>query len=600
MEVQLHPQTISIREVTVRAPKIQMKGDTIQYNVASFAEAQDRNLGDVLKKMPGIDVGKSGEIKYNGKPINKLYIEGTDMLGGKYGLATNNIPPKDVKSVEVLENHQPTKALKDIVYSDEAAINIKLQEGAKAQWIGTMDVSTGVGGRLFEKGSSGDPLLWDGNLFAMRIGTKWQNMNTFKTNNTGSNIQNELTTFNYADMMYDNNAYALRDFISVGVSNAPLAEERVRMNRSHLFNSTHLFKLSDDYQLTGQASYFREQLSSANNAQTTYFLGDNTLTVTEGEQALSQRQTVSAHVDLMANTEQFYLMNSLSAQGTWYNADVSMIGSYPNTQSAALGAMNVSNDFKFTKRIGNHSFTITSFNQYLRQPQHLLVTHDQGVSQNQDILQSAGYSNTSTSYGLSFGKGWSLTLQGGVKALKRALETTLSGLENNALLRNQVQLTHANLYLRPTLSFKTAFFTATLRLPVGYLYYAFEDIPTNGVTHNDFIINPQLTLHYAVSPKLTLTGSASAGNNAVDEQLFHSGLIMTNYRSLRQGLVNFDNSVAQSFSAGFEFKDPINNYFCNGSVVRSWNTSPRLSSQTFSGSHIVNTYTPCLNGSDQW
>lgn len=78
--VSLKSKAIQIKEVTVEAPKIRAKGDTIVYNVSRFADSQDKTIADVLKKMPGIDVETSGRISYNGKAINKFYIEGLDML----------------------------------------------------------------------------------------------------------------------------------------------------------------------------------------------------------------------------------------------------------------------------------------------------------------------------------------------------------------------------------------------------------------------------------------------------------------------------------------------------------------------------------------
>lgn len=611
MELKMQTSAISIREVTVRAPKIQMKGDTIQYNVASFAEAQDRNLGDVLKKLPGIDVDKAGQIKYNGKPINKLYIEGMDLLGGKYGLATNNISPTDVKSVEVLENHQPTKALRDIAYSEQAAINVKLQEDAKANWIGTADLGAGLGGTLFDGGSlfekersetlyatSGDPVLWDANLFAMRIGAKWQNMNTFKTNNTGRDIQNELNTFTFSDM--SSKTYQLKDFLSVGVSNAPLDEERVRMNRSFLFNTTNSFKMFEDYSLTAQASYFNEQLCSANNNQTQYFLEDSTLTVTEGEQAQSHVSTLSANVDLQANTDRFYLKNNLSVSGSWNGADVNMTGSYPNTQSTSIHSLDISDDFTYTKRIKNHSLSVSSMNQYIRMPQTLKVWREGGESQYQQIEQSAFHSSTAASYGISMGKGWSLTFKGGYSALKRTLETELTGMETDAIRNNQVELTHTKLYLQPTLFFKTASFTASLNVPMNFLYYHIKDQKSAPVNHSDFLTIPRITLKYNVTSKFFLTMNGSLGKDEVDEKRFYSGVILGNYRSLNQGLINFDNNVAKSLSAGFEYRDPINNYFVNGTLVRSWNTLQNMSNQTFIDSYIVNSYIPYRNESSIW
>lgn len=40
--------------------------------------------------MPGIDVASNGKIQYQGIDINKFYIEGNDLLGGKYGLIGQN------------------------------------------------------------------------------------------------------------------------------------------------------------------------------------------------------------------------------------------------------------------------------------------------------------------------------------------------------------------------------------------------------------------------------------------------------------------------------------------------------------------------------
>ena len=91
LSVFLESGTTLLKEVTVKADKIREQGDTITYNVGSFAQAQDRSIGDVLKRMPGINVESSGKIQYQGEDINKFYIEGSDLLGGKYGIATNGI-----------------------------------------------------------------------------------------------------------------------------------------------------------------------------------------------------------------------------------------------------------------------------------------------------------------------------------------------------------------------------------------------------------------------------------------------------------------------------------------------------------------------------
>ena len=51
-----------------------------------------------MKKLPGINVSGNGQISYLGKSISNFYIEGMNMLGGKYNLATRNMPAKYVKT----------------------------------------------------------------------------------------------------------------------------------------------------------------------------------------------------------------------------------------------------------------------------------------------------------------------------------------------------------------------------------------------------------------------------------------------------------------------------------------------------------------------
>lgn len=130
-DVRLSPKATQLNDVIVEAPDIYAKGDTLVFNVAKYANAEDDAIIDVIRRLPGIKVEEDGTIKYQGKPINKFYIDGNDFIGGRYGLATDNISHKDVASVEVMENHQPVKALEGIEFPEEAGINLRLKEDAR-------------------------------------------------------------------------------------------------------------------------------------------------------------------------------------------------------------------------------------------------------------------------------------------------------------------------------------------------------------------------------------------------------------------------------------------------------------------------------------
>ena len=85
----LSPKQTILKEVTVKTPSLTQRGDTLTYSLRAFSGEGDYRLRDALKKLPGIDVAESGKIKYQGKEISNFYIEGLDLLGGKYNIATS-------------------------------------------------------------------------------------------------------------------------------------------------------------------------------------------------------------------------------------------------------------------------------------------------------------------------------------------------------------------------------------------------------------------------------------------------------------------------------------------------------------------------------
>ncbi|MFA6336279.1 MAG: hypothetical protein WCX48_12160, partial [Bacteroidales bacterium] len=179
-----------LKEVVIKADKLYARGDTVNYNVASFATERDYSIGEVLKKMPGINVMPSGQIAYRGIPIKNFYIEGLDLLKGRYGIATNNIAPKDVATVQVFENHQDIEALKGLTHENRASINLKLKQGVKGVFnlIGTFG------------GGTDKNLLWDNSLVGMYFQRTKQHFMTYKGNNRGADIAKETHSFREADI----------------------------------------------------------------------------------------------------------------------------------------------------------------------------------------------------------------------------------------------------------------------------------------------------------------------------------------------------------------------------------------------------------------
>lgn len=128
----------------VKEMPVTIKGDTIIYNSDSFTNGTERKLEDVLKKLPGVEVTKDGEIQVEGKTSQKIMVDGKDFFDGDTKLAVKNIPADAVDKVQVLRNYNEVSNLKGLENNEEnIAINIKLKSGKKNFWFG--DVTAGGG-----------------------------------------------------------------------------------------------------------------------------------------------------------------------------------------------------------------------------------------------------------------------------------------------------------------------------------------------------------------------------------------------------------------------------------------------------------------------
>ena len=120
-----------LKEVeVVHVMPVTVSGDTIVYNSDSFTNGTERKLEDVLKKLPGVEVNKDGEIEVEGKKVQKVMVEGKDFFDGDTKLATKNIPADALDKIQVLRNYNEVSNLKGLENNEESiALNIKLKEG---------------------------------------------------------------------------------------------------------------------------------------------------------------------------------------------------------------------------------------------------------------------------------------------------------------------------------------------------------------------------------------------------------------------------------------------------------------------------------------
>lgn len=130
-------------EVVEEMP-ITVSGDTIIYKTEAFTTGEERKLEDVLEQLPGFEVDDNGEVKVQGKTVEKVMVEGQDFFDGDTKLATKNIPANAVDKVQVLQDYNDVDPLRGVDNNDRIALNIKLKDGKKNIFFGDISAQGGL------------------------------------------------------------------------------------------------------------------------------------------------------------------------------------------------------------------------------------------------------------------------------------------------------------------------------------------------------------------------------------------------------------------------------------------------------------------------
>lgn len=272
MRILMAQEEFRLKEVVVQSGPVGSRQDTVVYDLTKFATARDNNLKDVLKRLPGVDIAKSGEISFNGKAISRFTVEGLDLSNGRYNQLTENIRAKDVKKAEVVEHDQPIKALRNRTYSDNVAMNVVLKDSARDQLALTLRPYVLVG----------SPTHVGGSATVTQIGKKKQRMYGAGYDRTGRDISSED-----GRLVFDVNrmqSSSLPSWYSMPSLEAPIDEERLRKNTSQRYSISHTSKTKNDSENLLTASYNRSRIRQETaNVSSYFFEGEEPVTTDENK-----------------------------------------------------------------------------------------------------------------------------------------------------------------------------------------------------------------------------------------------------------------------------------------------------------------------------
>ncbi|GEQ86901.1 hypothetical protein ULMS_24090 [Patiriisocius marinistellae] len=129
--IKMLPSSEKLDGITITAKRapVTIKKDTLEFNVASFKTKKDANVEDLLKELPGVEVDSEGNITVNGKPVNKILVNGKPFFGDDPTIATRNLTKEIVDKIQVTDTKTDSEAFAGEAGDDEnKTINITIDE----------------------------------------------------------------------------------------------------------------------------------------------------------------------------------------------------------------------------------------------------------------------------------------------------------------------------------------------------------------------------------------------------------------------------------------------------------------------------------------
>ena len=562
----LTEEVTELKEVVLKNHPITRRGDTINYSVNAFAKQADRTIADVLKNMPGIEVLSDGRIMYQGKPINKYYIEGLDLLEGKYNLANSNLPHKEVRQIQVLENHQPIKLLDSLVFSERAAINIKLKNSYT--FTGQAEIGTGL-----------SPMLWEVNLTPMLFSKKQQMLTSYQTNNTGNDVGTQIKPLTIDELLdqFERNDEK-QDWLAIQQLKTPgFSEQRWLDNNIHLLSTNYLYKLKNDYELRLNLSYLNDYQQQNGVTDTQFFTVNDTIALFENKYNQLHTNTLETNLTLQKNTKKNFLKNSLQLQKFWDSQQGHIqLNTDAIHQNLSNRYFKLSNDLKTLFPLGKQIVTLTSYIGFNKTPQSLIINPGQfndlinDANDYDQITQNIELQTFYTNNSLGFTKGWkqfSVSPKLGVQFEKQNLESAIltpSITTLNNEFENNLDWLRSKVYFNLTTQYKKNKWRVNLTTAVNLHNYQLEDQTLQKGQNLDRVtFEPRLSLSYDLNSFWRLGASSHINHQFGTINQVHYNYILQNYRTIKR----IDSPLPEMrnfcYSMSLNYRNPIKSHFFN-------------------------------------
>lgn len=545
-QIELEPKAFALKDVYVKAEKISHHNDTTSYLVSGFSSAKDRTIGDVLRKMPGIEVAKNGSVSYNGKAINEFLVEGVDLFDGQYNIATRNISHDLISKVDVIENYQSAKVLKNSKSEGGTVLNLSLKDKAKGHWSGNAKIGGGV------------PSIWEEEQFAAKLSSTNQTAITLKTNNSGKDILSENKILTMEDLLSQEEVDEPKNILEVSQEMpGSLDYKRTHNARTHIVNISNVQKVSNTAILHSKIYYTDDRNISDSEKGISYFLTDSVLTKNTKEYSILGTKELGASLLFKNDKKTSFLSEELKYSSVWQKNQTRISGDYSNMSVIHSDIHSLDNKLKWILPIGKHYLTIESRTKYQSIPERLHV--EASGKSLQRINRNRFFSMNKLDYTWNL-KRWAVSLDAeGVVSTSDIKNDFVSNYVDTTFYENS-GINYLALIARPTLVYKFKGIRSEIQVPFSvYHYWGL------GSSEKVFCL-PKWTFSWQVNSYWKLRTNLSLGNTASSVSNSYNISVMTDSKTFRSSPIISYGQNQQNLAFSVSYTDYVHMLFGNASI----------------------------------
>lgn len=544
-----------LNEIKVTS-RVANKGDTTVYNVQAFKSQEDRSIGDVISRLPGMSVAEDGTIKYRNKELKGLYIHGDDLMQERYGLATKAITHDKIKSIEVIERFQPVKVLKNKIFTDDVAINLILKDENELKISG----NAMIGGGILH--------LLDLSVNSMLFNNKTKTINVVKYNNVGESYP----------------IASSRDLLNDAViGNPDVPDKYFNRNRSGVITGNYLRNLRDTLQFKIHAQFTTDnRLIDYSSVDKNYLAEGDTIVFIENQLVQRKPKLFTSSLSFERNKVSRYVKNVTNLKLGVENS----LGDLDFNESAfrqrlRVKNLHIGNDFHWipiTKNRNTYNFKWNT--SYQKRPQNLniytgldSVTLNGGVSYNA-IFQNAEKASLKNQFLLEYfvndKKKLKKSFFSGVVSEFETLNSALAleqiggdmgpykgDIGNNLNWQLHKQYVSAN-FLIEDVKLK-----ANLQLPITYQQIRFKQRDYDlDEKSNKLFFSPSFTLRYFLNSKNYINAFYFLTNNFGAINNVYRGIVLTNFRELNSNTGSIQESQVHRMGVSYTYRDVVSMFDC--------------------------------------